>query len=327
VGSGYARVWQAPEGFRLVAVGLQNVVTLNGAPVQEATLQKGDLLTWGDVSLRFVEGDEPGHREPSLEAAIAAAPDDEGCWQVYADWLLERGDPLGERIRGLRPDDAAMLGTLEPLVSEHGALTLEWSHGFIRSALLRSWGAVQADELLVWLLALPVSRFIRSIEVEPRSFVSRQRGPAPLRTVLEQIQRVLKDAPLPALERLEIGPLFVPVEESLIHVVQPGQAPRLEHRNFLKLKTTAWLEIERGLEFGSRRELLRGDDVRLQETPRVLVGSIYWDEGWKLFHASPDDWTKKVKLNGREPSSNWHPLRDGDLVTSGDWLSLRFRCA
>jgi uncharacterized protein (TIGR02996 family) len=332
VGSGYARVWRSVEGFRIVAVGYQNVVTLNGEAVQETTLQQGDLLTWGDVTLRFVEVDEPENREPRLEAAIASAPDEESCWQVYADWLLERGDPLGERIRGLGPDDAAVLGNLLPLVAEYGALTLEWSHGFIRAALLRSWGSVQADELLVWLLALPVSRFIRSIDVELRSFIVRERGPAGLQTVLEQIQRVLHDAPLPSLEHLTLGPLFVPVDAVLTNVVRLQKAPRLLQQNFLSMKTTAWLEIERGLELGQRRELLVGASVQLQETPRVLVGSVYWraelgEDGWSLFSASPDDRTKRLKLNGREPSSNWHPLRDGDLITSGDWLSLRFRCA
>jgi hypothetical protein len=67
------------------------------------------------------------------------------------------------------------LGPLKPLVTDHAVLTLEWSHGFIRSAVLRAWGTVQADELLTWLLELPVARFLRSLEVELRSFVSRDR--------------------------------------------------------------------------------------------------------------------------------------------------------
>lgn len=329
VGVGYARICQGPGAFRIVAVGSRAFVTLNGTPVQEATLRSGDLLTWGDVTLRFLEFDEPEHREPGLEAAIAAA-DDEACWEVYADWLLALGDPLGERIRGLRPHDAEFLGRLRPLVTEHGVLTLEWSHGFIRSARLRSWGSIEAEQLLVWLLALPVARFLRSLEVELRSFVSRQRGPEATRlpTVLEQIQRVLKDAPLPALERLELGPLFVPVDPALTRVVRPRNAPRLPQpgpHGFLGVKSAAWLEIERGLEPGPRRELHVDERVQLQETPRVLVGSVYWNEGWNLFHASPEDRTKELRLDGRPLHSNWHALRDGDLIESGEWLRLRFR--
>ena len=325
--SGYARVWQRPDGFRIIAVGRGSFVTLNGGPVPEATLKPGDLLTWGDVTLRFVEPDEAGHREPGLEAAIAATPDDEACWQVYADWLLSVGDPLGERIRGLRPDDAEFLGHLLPLVKEHGVLTLEWSHGFIRSALLRSWGSVRIDELLVWLLALPVSRFLRSLEVELRSFVARQRGmpeTTRLPAVLDQIQSVLGEAPLPALEHLELGPLFVPVDPALTGVVRPMNAPRLPKRGFLSLKTGAWLEIERGLEPAPRRDLHAGERIPLQ-TGRDLAGSVYWDEGWSLFNASPSDWRNRLRLNGREPGSAWEALRDGDLIESGAWLRLRFR--
>ncbi|MDP1827818.1 MAG: TIGR02996 domain-containing protein [Archangium sp.] len=168
VASGFARVWRCPEGVQLIAVGSDAVAMINDAPVHRAVMKHGDLVTWGDVTLRFLEVEVPEHRNPGLEAAIMATPDDDACWQVYADWLLSLGDPLGERIRGLRTDDTEFLGNLKPLVTEHAALTIEWSHGFIRSAVLRSWGAVQADELLTWLLELPVTRFLRSLEVELR---------------------------------------------------------------------------------------------------------------------------------------------------------------
>jgi uncharacterized protein (TIGR02996 family) len=44
--------------------------------------------------------------EQRLLAAIRADPDDDGARMVYADWLLERGDPYGELISaGLAGDD------------------------------------------------------------------------------------------------------------------------------------------------------------------------------------------------------------------------------
>ncbi|MFO7565547.1 MAG: WGR domain-containing protein [Enhygromyxa sp.] len=36
-------------------------------------------------------------RNPELEAAIVATPDDPSVWAVYFDWLAEQGDPWGER--------------------------------------------------------------------------------------------------------------------------------------------------------------------------------------------------------------------------------------
>ena len=38
------------------------------------------------------------HRDPALEAAIAANPDDTDAIAVYGDWLAQRGEPLGELI-------------------------------------------------------------------------------------------------------------------------------------------------------------------------------------------------------------------------------------
>lgn len=322
VSMGYARVWQAPEGSVITAIGMDSVVTVNGAPVHRAVLKPGDLIIWGDVTLRYVELGARENREPHLEAAINAAPDDEACWQVYADWLMTVGDPLAERIRSAATDLPAQL---EPLVSEHGMLTLDWSHGFIRSALLRAWGAVQLDELLIMLLQLPEARLLRSLEVELRSFVTRQDGADRLKQVLEHAQSVLGNAHLPALERLVLGPLFVPPERELAEIVRPGRAPRLSPPGpdgFLLVKTSAWLEIERGLE--PRGPLQPGERVQLYENPRVHVGSVGWNEGWTLFATAPDNLHEPIRLNGKEPNI-WSELRDGDLIEAGEWLRMRFR--
>jgi uncharacterized protein (TIGR02996 family) len=51
--------------------------------------------------------------ETELRAAIAAAPDDDAPRRVYADWLVERGDPRGEfiqlglEVRGLADGERA----------------------------------------------------------------------------------------------------------------------------------------------------------------------------------------------------------------------------
>jgi uncharacterized protein (TIGR02996 family) len=45
-----------------------------------------------------------------LEARLREAPEDEGAWLVYADWLLERGDVRGEVIRLSHQLDTSWVG-------------------------------------------------------------------------------------------------------------------------------------------------------------------------------------------------------------------------
>jgi uncharacterized protein (TIGR02996 family) len=37
--------------------------------------------------------------EDQLVEAVLAAPDDLAPWQVFADWLADRGDPRGELMQ------------------------------------------------------------------------------------------------------------------------------------------------------------------------------------------------------------------------------------
>jgi uncharacterized protein (TIGR02996 family) len=62
----------------------------------------------------------------SLLAAIRAAPDDDAPRLVYADWLIERGDPRGELIQvqcalARRPDDATLAARQRVLLTRHRA--------------------------------------------------------------------------------------------------------------------------------------------------------------------------------------------------------------
>jgi uncharacterized protein (TIGR02996 family) len=83
-------------------------------------------------------------RDRALEAAIAADPEDRGAYEVYADWLGERGDPRGEWIHvqlalELRPTDAALVVRSSELLRAHEA---DWTEG-ITSASSR-------DPRFVW---------------------------------------------------------------------------------------------------------------------------------------------------------------------------------
>jgi uncharacterized protein (TIGR02996 family) len=55
-------------------------------------------------------------RNPALEAAIIADWTDERAWAVYADWLMNHGDPLGEYLslkHALRRTDPSMRLAIE----------------------------------------------------------------------------------------------------------------------------------------------------------------------------------------------------------------------
>ena len=55
--------------------------------------------------------------EEELLAAVFAAPDDDAPRRVYADWLLERGDPRGEFIQ-LQCARGLSITTLDPVPSD-----------------------------------------------------------------------------------------------------------------------------------------------------------------------------------------------------------------
>jgi len=98
-------------------------------------------------------------RNPELEAQIQKAPDDTSLYQVYADWLSERGDPRGELIAlsigqethpvkeistkltelHAKHDDEWIGGTL----SEHVNLT--WRRGFVDAVMFGDDESADAD--------------------------------------------------------------------------------------------------------------------------------------------------------------------------------------
>jgi uncharacterized protein (TIGR02996 family) len=85
-------------------------------------------------------------RNFELEAAVAANPDDEQGYLVYADWLQQQGDPLGELIvkHTRTTDDKAFLAEhqtdlLGPLADYEDMLTDRvWKHAFIRSVKVQN---------------------------------------------------------------------------------------------------------------------------------------------------------------------------------------------
>lgn len=101
--------------------------------------------------------------ELALRAAIWAATDDDSRFLVYADWLQERGDELGQWM--VNPSPPANAGVLGPLFSD--GISLQWRHGFIQSLTLRSAKSVYnppgaIEEALVH----PLSAFLQRLEID-----------------------------------------------------------------------------------------------------------------------------------------------------------------
>lgn len=134
-------------------------------------------------------------RNPELEQAIYASPDDVGAWQVYADWLQSKGDPWGERI-SLGIAHAAAKGAektklkkaVDKLDEEHRetflgkafaklmkaedfdqVAKLEWKYGFVASVRVATpefeYEGSAPDSILRALVKSPVARFLQSIKI------------------------------------------------------------------------------------------------------------------------------------------------------------------
>jgi uncharacterized protein (TIGR02996 family) len=120
-------------------------------------------------------------------ARIAENFDDEGAWLVYADMLLQKGDPRGELIAA-----AHVHGNVEELAAKHGAalfgaavadvlgdpFKLYWRHGVVFTVTVRVPASVAAEtrginrkrkafmEKMVALLKQPVFQWVSRFKFE-----------------------------------------------------------------------------------------------------------------------------------------------------------------
>ncbi len=126
-------------------------------------------------------------RNLELEELIAKAPDDVGNYNVYADWLIQQGDPRGELINAqLKHEtataaadraaleerigelhdkhDAEWLGAFGGKTSEDG-FAATWRRGFLDEVTLGSdeSAAIKLGESYQALRPLPVAQLLRGI--------------------------------------------------------------------------------------------------------------------------------------------------------------------
>lgn len=196
--------------WRLRDLGSAHGTFVNGQRLRASrALFDGDVIGLGPAQLRF-RAAQPAE-DPTWTEAIARAPDAEAPWLVYADRLLEVGDPLGERIMqaraGGRVDHLPWLGRLwDPFVA--GALELGWSLGHVRQATVRTVAgrpALDWRDLVATLVNLRVGRFLRELVID----LPRLEGLATvgLPEGVRQAQHFLAALPSlpPTLTRLSLG--------------------------------------------------------------------------------------------------------------------------
>ena len=123
-------------------------------------------------------------RNFELEAAITANPDDDQTYLVYADWLQQQGDPLGELIvKHARASDQTAFVTehetdlLGPLADYEDMLEPRvWRNGFLREVKVANTfdrsenhdgtkEAFPVEELLAMLLDHESGRFLRNLTI------------------------------------------------------------------------------------------------------------------------------------------------------------------
>ncbi len=137
---------------------------VNGEFVERRVLRHGDSIDLHSEEMVFL--DRLVAQSPLLEGAIDADPTDRQRVLVWADWLQEHGDPLGDELARGVPGPASLEGLDASL--DLRRLDLEWTNGLVTRATVRK---VRGDTyapvaVLLRLLSLRVARWIRVLTVD-----------------------------------------------------------------------------------------------------------------------------------------------------------------
>jgi uncharacterized protein (TIGR02996 family) len=114
-----------------------------------------------------------------IEAQLRRASEDDPSWEVYADYLLERGDPRGELIRLQRRaagrEDPALARSIAELFTAHveawtpsaHGLDIEhdWRHGFVSSMRVKGLTSAEHMEALGRVLGDPQARMLTALSL------------------------------------------------------------------------------------------------------------------------------------------------------------------
>ena len=168
-------------------------------------------------------------RDPDLEAALAANPDDRASYRAYADWLTERGDPQGEAIALALKDETskatvATYAAATRRVDPAGFYRPAWRRGFVERATClseyeamnpESWRHYPSSEEVAGFLASREARLLRELELvdtqsqTPCQLLLGVPAPPPLRALViatgdDAARMTALWARYPRLRRLEV---------------------------------------------------------------------------------------------------------------------------
>jgi uncharacterized protein (TIGR02996 family) len=177
-------------------------------------------------------------RNPELEAAIVANPDDTDAWQVYFDWLQNQGDPWGERGNLALARDKAkgaaktkLTKQIEEFDNEHGealygksllalmkkedfdqVAQLSDRYGFTWTVTVKSpeyeWSGTAPNTVLGALVKSPAARLLSTINIG----LMDHEYPVNLQTGIDAISKAGK---LEGLRSLFVGDFEYPDEQEI----------------------------------------------------------------------------------------------------------------
>lgn len=324
--------------------------TLNGAALtDERPLSHGDVVHAGPALYVLLETVEA--RDAALEAAVLESADPHAAALVYADWLSERGDPLGAHVvHSAQAVPSRETGLLEGLWLDvsRGVVHLGWRDGFVVSASIREGeGTEHWTTLLAEILTVRVAFTLRELVLDLPGLV-RTRGAPPMEPELaagaeRALRLITRSACAPRLERLLLGYDVEGGERVPVFEV-PGwsgfraKLPRLRSEALFHKAQSAWLVVERAPEgvwvkVGERVPLTQAMTLKGQtlvgawplspmqraETFARLSNLSMRRGCWMLRVAGRDPW---VRLNGAHVEEA--PLLPGDVISVDDRVELRF---
>jgi hypothetical protein len=290
-----------------------NVPPLQGEDAMPMKLKHRDLFELkGGTLLRVLEREDIEVRSPTLEGAMEAAPDDAELLHVWCDFLLDHGDPLGERIAKARAgqyldDDAQWLDALAAHY-EMARLDVTWKNGLAERVVLRETeiGFTSLRSALEQLLSLRVMRFLRELvlDVSSDQLLVKDGLYALGQVTLPQTLRLLSLGDVPATFR-ETS------ESALARFTRPVAVGYYRG---------AQLEVVHS----SLDEHKVGDRIDVNESFHAPKGYGVRRQGlrYRLESGFENEGDRRPKIHGKPVDGL--PLRDGDIIELGPELTVRF---
>lgn len=310
-------------------------VTLNDREISEPrTLTDDDVVGAGVDHWIFRDGAVA--RDVVVEQAALDSAEGSRAWHVMADWLTERGDPLGSRVMAHLEQRLLQVPIGQPyerdtyvpgLQERHFTsdsmfrMEVDLEHGLPRRLIARSMShGIEAD-LLTALLTRRM-RFLEHLVIDsPRDQVA---------TLSEHFAQW----PLPRwLKTISFGAFDGPPPVGWNSPGLPAQilsaCPRLRPEPFVRFHASAKVEIAsespqlvQGLAPGRLLRLLPGtlieqddDGVHVHSGPPRSGANRHY-----IFQLDGDRWhLTSSDVNGRMTSTRWSPARKQLKVSIGGW--------